>query len=65
MREATRRDDSGKESRNSRDEEKGKEGIKHRGVTRMVSPQNLHRSRQRKKALRNALKAEFVSNLKF
>ena len=33
VREAPRRDDRKEESRNSRDEEKGKEGIKHRGAT--------------------------------
>ena len=38
VREAPRRDDRKEESRNSRDEEKGKEGIS-KGVTRTVTPQ--------------------------
>ena len=33
MRNPPRRDDRKEESRNNRDEEKGKEGIKHRGAT--------------------------------
>ena len=37
MREATRRDDSEEKSRDSRDEEKGKEGVR-KGVTTKRSP---------------------------
>ena len=60
MRKGACQDDRAKEKGNRRREEKRENGITHRGLTKTVSPQNSHRSRQRKRALRLLSKPQSV-----
>ena len=48
MRKGACQDDRAKEKGNRRREEKDENGITQRGLTKTVSPQKLHRSKQRK-----------------